>query len=122
MAQKSSTPFKLFKRLALLANGTINVETLSGNKTLTLKDAQIQKLDPAAASRDVTLPAEEESEGAMFLIINAADAAESVVVKNDAAATIATLTADGTASERVLVVCDGSDWISLGVTALNSLS
>ena len=68
-------------------------ETLAAAKVIDSDDAMILRLDPGGAGRDVTLPAEESipAQGQMFLIINAADAAEDLTVKDDAASTIGTV-------------------------------
>lgn len=86
---------------------SVNTETLSANKTLVVADYAAQWLDPGGSDRDITLPAEAASESVMFLILNDADGAgEDLVVKNDAAATIATL---GPGMSGIFS-CDGTDW------------
>ena len=52
----------------------------------------ILKMDPGGSARDVTLPAEADvtPSGRMYWIINAADASENLVIKDDSGATIAT--------------------------------
>ncbi len=97
-------------------------ETLAGNKTITAADAMILKLDPAGSARDVVLPAEASigAHGQMFWIINAADAAENLAVKNDNGDTI------GTANQNESVVVynagaqDGveSAWVLVAVVAI----
>ena len=68
-------------------------ETLAGAKTIGDDDAMILKLDPAGSARDVNLPAEGniDPNGRMYWIVNAADAAENLVVKDDGGATIVTI-------------------------------
>jgi hypothetical protein len=56
MAFNNEAPFQVRKHIALL-NG-VNVETISGDKTLTLSDSTYQILNGGAADRDVNLPAE----------------------------------------------------------------
>ena len=68
---------------------TLN-RTLSGNLVLLNSDAYVQYIDPGGSARDVTLPAEGTGNHA-FWLYNSADAAETLTVKNDASATIATL-------------------------------
>lgn len=85
-----------------------NTETLSANKTLTDRDAPIQFLDPGGAARDVTLPAEGNGNHP-FIISNRADAAETITVKNDAAATIVEIAQD----ETKAVYPDGTNWAAL---------
>ena len=70
--------------------GGLNVETLAGTFTMTSKSATFQVLDPGGASRNVVLPGR-PSYGP-FLIQNAADATENLVVKDsDGSTTVATL-------------------------------
>jgi len=63
--------------------------TAAANITLTVADANIQKIDPDGA-RDLPLPAE-SAEAAWFLIINAAGGAETITVKNAAGSTLDTV-------------------------------
>jgi len=88
------------------ASGEINTETLSDNKTIAAGDPQVQFLDPGGSGRTVTLPAEASSTGRLYFIVNTADAAEDLTVKDDAANTIVTISQD----EAGLVVCDGTSW------------
>lgn len=71
--------------------GAYTVATLTGDRTIAIGDAFIQKLDPGGAARTVTLPANDEAEGAFFLIINAADAAEDITVDDSEGNDLATL-------------------------------
>lgn len=80
--QNTSTTQQLLK-------GGFSTETLAGAKTLTNRSAHVQRLDPGGASRDVTLPTAKS--GLWFAFYNAADAAEDLVIKNAAAATIGTI-------------------------------
>ena len=99
------------------------VETLAAHRTvLTDSDAMILKLDPGGAHRDVTLPAEStvSPSGRMFWILNAADAAENLVLKDDGGATIAT----ANQNESALVYNAGqsagveSAWVLVAVVAI----
>ncbi len=85
--------------------GFLNVETLAGNKTLVAKDSQFQALDPDGSDRDIVLPA--ELDGLRYDILHTGGA-NNLVVKNDAASTIATLTT----GQKATLVCDGTDWIA----------
>lgn len=78
--------------------------TLGGAYVINANGPPALNLDPGGAGRDVTLPAVEE--GLMFLINNAADAAEDITVKNPAAATIGTISQN----EAGLAVCFGGVW------------
>lgn len=88
--------------------------TLTGTVVLTVDSPTLQFMDPGGAGRNVDLPAEENSEGLMFIIQNTADAAEILTIRNDAAATIVT----PTQNEAALVYCAGGVWKGLvGATA-----
>jgi hypothetical protein len=101
---------------SIIANNRVglNVETLTGTKTLNVGSPRGQKLDPGGAGRDVDLPAEESSAGEWFEITNGADAAEALTVKNDAGSTIVSLAQN----EKTTVRCDGSDWDHMGIITI----
>ena len=99
----SGKPFFKIPRPLLLAGG-VESQTLSGDTTLTDKDSLFQSIDGGGSDRDVTLPAEKD--GRVYIIKNSG-ATNSLVIKNDAAATVETL-ANG---ETGIIVCDGSNWI-----------
>ena len=101
MAFNNEAPFQVRKHIALLKG--VNIETITGDKTLTLSDSTDQILNGGASDRDVDLPA--ETDGISFWITNSG-ASNSLVVKDDAAATIATV-ANG---EGALFVCNGTAW------------
>ena len=98
------------------------IETLSGDKTIADADAMILKMDPGGSSRDVTLPAEAEVSpaGRLYWIINAADASENLVIKDDGGATIAT----ANQNESAVVYNAGksggteSSWVLVAVVAI----
>jgi hypothetical protein len=71
-----------------IGNGLL-VETLAAARTITRADPFVCKLDPGGAHRDVTLDAAHT--GGYRRIVNAADAAENLVVKNAAGDTLATI-------------------------------
>jgi len=54
MAFNGSNPFKIPRPLAL--PGAWNAESLTGDKTLTLKDSIAQALDPGGGNKSVILP------------------------------------------------------------------
>ncbi len=89
--------------------------TLSGDLTVTVKHPMILKLDPGGAARDVTLEAEAGCPGRVRWIVNAADAAENLVVKDDSGVTtIATINQN----ESAVVYCDGTAWSLIAVVAI----
>jgi hypothetical protein len=79
--------------------------TLGANLTLDADSPTIMTIDPTAA-RDLVLPAEADSVGLMFVILNAADAAEDITVKDDGAATIGTISQN----EIGILFCNGVAW------------
>lgn len=91
-------------RLPVLLPELVGQRTLAGNATLTNQYRPIQRLDPGGSARDVTLPAVEN--GLWFLIVNTADNAENLVVKNAGGDTIVT----ANQNESALVWSDGSSW------------
>ena len=90
---------------SLFEAATMNTETLAGNKTLTDADGAIQNLDPGGSNRDVELPAEANT-NSMFMIKNAADGVEDLVIKSDAPATIVTLRR----GQSAFLFSDGTTW------------
>lgn len=84
----------------------VSERTLSANDTFTNQYRNVQLIDPAGA-RDLTLPALEK--GLWYLIANKADAAETITVKNAAAATVCSLAQNKCA----FVWCDGTAWYSI---------
>lgn len=84
-----------------------NVETLSGDKTVAYSDAAIQVLDPGGAGRNVDLPA--DSIGQAYLVVNTADAAEDLTVRDDGDNTIATVSEN----EACYFVNTGSGYTAL---------
>lgn len=99
-------------RNQLVATGVYAEATLTGATTIGKFSAQMLKLDPGGANRNVTLPAAED--GLMFWIVNAADAAEDLVVKNQAAATIGTINQN----EEGVFVCSGTTWKLLRIATI----
>jgi hypothetical protein len=93
------------------AASAYNVETLAGAKTLVTTDAKYQKLDPDGSNRTVTLPAEADSVGLVFVVSNSGAPTEELNVENDAAGSIVDI--DGL--EQTTLVCDGTTWIHMGL-------
>ena len=85
------------------------VRALGGNITLAKKSSPLHYLDPAGAGRDVTLPAEADSKGLLFFLVNTADAAEDLTIKDDGASTIGIIGQN----EIGILVCDGTTWKSM---------
>ncbi len=96
------------------AVGLAHSATLSGDLVVTVKHPMILKLDPGGATRDLTFEAEAGCPGRVRWIVNAADAAENLLVKNDAGATIATINQN----ESAVVYCDGTAWSLIAVVAI----
>ncbi len=91
------------------------IEELSGTKTVTVDMPPVLILDPNGASRDVTLPAEADSEGLCFFILNNGDGSQILVIKDDGGTTIITLDFP----DNGWVHCDGTKWrgiVSSGIT------
>ena len=86
--------------------GEINTETLAADKTIADGDPGLQFLDPGGAARDVDLPAAADNVGACYIIINTADGAEAITVRDDASATVLTLDQD----QHGIVFCNGTIW------------
>lgn len=84
-------------------------KTLAGNLTLVAASHTMQYLDPGGAARNVVLPAEASSEGLMFIIVNTADADESLTVQSDTPATVEVVDQN----EMGLFFCDGTTWRGL---------
>lgn len=99
-----------------------STETLAADKVMDSDDAMILKLDPAGAARDITLPAEGDVSpaGQMHWIVNAADAAENLVIKNDAGSTIATVNQNESAIVYNAGTSGGteSSWVLIAVVAI----
>lgn len=104
----TSTPLELGRIGPMLISELAGVYTATGNITLTNQSRNVQCIDPAG-TRDLTLPALQV--GLVFLIANKADAAETITIKNAAAATVETVDQN----ESILLWCDGSTWHVLSI-------
>lgn len=104
----TSTALELGRIGPMLLSELAAVYTATGNITLTNQHRSVQCIDPAGA-RDLTLPALQV--GLWFLIANKADAAETITIKNAAAATVETVDQN----ESILLWCDGSAWYVLTI-------
>lgn len=67
------------------------VATLADDTSLASSDGKFIKLDPGGAGRNVTLGATLNRRGAFLVILNAADAAENLTIKNSAGSTLGVL-------------------------------
>lgn len=96
-----------------LRDGSRDVQTLSGNLTLTKSTHfthGIIEFDPGGDDRTLTLPAEADMDGYQGIIANAADEAETLTVKEDAGSTtIATVDQN----QSVFLACDGTRWMGV---------
>jgi len=91
-----------------------NTETLAATLTLTDADPPLQFLDPGGAGRQINLPAEAAANHP-FYIVNEADAAETLTVKDDAGNTIDTV-AQG---EAKVFFSNGVAWRALSGGAVD---
>lgn len=89
----------------ILVDGGVESKTLSGNLTLTDKDSLFLFVDGGAAARDITLPSLKS--GRIYHIKNTGST-YNLVVKDQVASTIATLTP----GQKAFIVCDGVGWYS----------
>jgi hypothetical protein len=76
--------------------------TLGAALTVDADSPQVLFLDPGGAGRNVDLPAEETSKGLFFIIVNTADAAEALTIRNDAAGTVGSVTQN----EAAFCICN----------------
>lgn len=111
---KQATPHQVPYGLIALLGGVYKPAALGGNIVVDPTYPNIMCLDPGGAHRDVTMPAEALVKGCTYLIFNHADAAENLVVKNDAAGAIATINQ----SEVGIIHCDGATWTVVGVLTI----
>lgn len=88
--------------------------TLTGALTLDDTYPNLVKLDPGGAHRDITLPAVATHEGVLLQVVNAADNAENLVLKNAGGDTIATVNQN----EEGIVYCDGSAWALVRIATI----
>jgi hypothetical protein len=84
-------------------------QALGADITLTANHPTLLFLDPGGSARNLTLPAEADADGMMFIVVNTADAAEVISVLDDAAATL-TPDITFTQNEIALLFCDGTSW------------
>ena len=85
-----------------------NLESLSSNKTLTISSARLQFFAAQGADRTVTLPAEPDSKGIVFIIFETLGS-YSLLIKDDSAGLILTIGPQ----KAGLVACNGTSWKGL---------
>lgn len=96
--------------LGPLTINNINTETLAADKVVVAGDPMIQFLDPGGAARNVDLP-DGAAAGTIFIIVNTADAAETITVRNGDATP---LTIDTLAqNESGFFISNGTSWTTL---------
>ncbi len=91
------------------------VEELSDDIIIGKEYPPVLILDPNSATRDVTLPAEADSVGLTFYILNNGAGSEILIIKDDGGSTIITLDFP----DNGWVHCDGVKWrgiVSKGIT------
>ncbi len=89
-----------------LKYGILSVD-ISAEYTITVNHPPLIIIDPTGSGRDVLLPAEADSEGLTFLILNTEDVSGDLTVKEDADVTTIVTISDGGAA---YVFCDGTTW------------
>lgn len=103
----------------LQIRGGYGSATLTGTTQLTAKSSQLLRLDPGGANRNVDLPGPDQgiadNEGLVFEILNTADAAESLTVRNPAGGTVVTISQN----EKCRVVgTGGTSWTHMGIQTI----
>ena len=81
---------------------------LAGTLTLTVDSPTMLFIDPDGA-RNLVLPAEADSDGLFFIIVNQAGSSEVITIQEDTPATVCT----PDQNETALVFCDGTTWEGL---------
>lgn len=99
--------------LITIPNG-IYIAAIDADTTLDATYPNVVKLDPSGAAKNITLDAISTNSGLSRWIINGADAAENLVVKNAAGSTIGTINQN----EAGLFYCNGSAWVLVYVQTI----
>lgn len=101
--------------MALFAvKGSFYSTGAAANVTLDNTYPVVFKYDPTGGHRDITLDPVATSSGMWRVIVNAADNAENLVLKNVGGDTIATVNQN----EAGIVYCDGSTWALVVVLSI----
>ena len=96
-----------------------NVETLAADKTLTITDKIIQKLDLDGTDRNVLLPAENTATDLVFFIYNmGGEVGEDLYIQNDAAGALATVGY----GQMGICTCDGTTWKAIAIASISEIS
>lgn len=101
---------------AITMSGAVDLamEATSGDTTV---ERNVLVVDPGGASRNLDLPPEADCEGLLLLIVNSADAAEFLTIRNDGnTKTVATIGQN----EEAIVYCNGTVWYGAGLPATSS--
>lgn len=88
-----------------MANAAHALVTGSASAAQSQLTSNMLFVDPNGGAQDLTLPAEADFKGSLR-IVNVADAAEAVTVKDDGGGTIITLDQN----QAGLVICNGTEW------------
>jgi hypothetical protein len=123
MASTVRAAVSLAAALFRLPTDAVVFETLSGAVDLSTTAGRFTRPfvwapDPGGAHRDVTLEPEADAAGIVRLIMNSADAAENLVIKDDGGNTIVTLAQN----DAAILWCDGSTWADLPARFTTALS
>jgi len=106
MSLTGTTPFKLYRALALGSSGNgVEVTTLAATLTMSFLDEQFQSLNPNGSNRTVTLPVPDPEHRGVFFVLYNAGALGDLAIK-DSANTIITLGTGGSC----IVACTSTAW------------
>jgi hypothetical protein len=92
----------------------VYIGSITGTLTLGPTYPNEIKIDPTGGHRDVTLDAVATNAGLRRTIVNGADAAENLVVKNVGGDTIGTINQN----EEGHFFCDGATWVLVKIVAI----
>lgn len=82
---------------------------MAADLVLTTLDPPLLYLDPSGSGRNVDLPAVGDSEGLCFTIVNTADGAEILTIRDSAGSGL-TPAITPTENETAILHCDGTTW------------
>ena len=93
---------------ALQIKGSVNIETITGDKTLSYQDSTYQIItNNKGSNADIRVPSSKD--GVYFWIKNAAASAHALLIQESDSSPI--IGGSGLAAGKVaLIVCDGSNW------------